>query len=238
MAEHRPGTHPDLVAALDLAWSGDAAVKSDGFAALIRIALRASSSGDSCRCEKPLLAGLDLMCARCLLNSRAQELRRLDAMGRPHDFVAKDGNPRKLASRMCDVCSGWTDDARHAGETKTMRTSWGTSYDPPAFDDASVVESCDGDLFVPIGGDGPPTRAHARAAAAHIGFTATNTALDELAIAGLVTLVAEHVAAPGPSGYRCGCEDVGWWCPAADGPTAPWAVFAWDALAAAEEGSA
>lgn len=123
-----PGTHPRLAAALDAMNAG-----TEGWPAeMIAIGLGARLARDEgrrCECAAPILTGDDLMCGRCLLENRSQELRKLDVMFGPHDFVL---STRKSGAWMgwCEICTYPADDPRHHGQAKPCRTSWGEDYTP------------------------------------------------------------------------------------------------------------
>jgi hypothetical protein len=68
----------------------------------------AAEDGRYCECEQPILHGPDLMCGRCLLENRDQIEEATRRIREPHAF-----EPGALDGRMCSVCSGWEDDARH-----------------------------------------------------------------------------------------------------------------------------
>lgn len=126
--EHVPGTHPDLVAALD-----DMDAEAPGWPqAMLRLALGARSArqeGRRCECDEPLLTGDDLMCGRCLLENQGQELRVLDRILAPHPFAEPDTPARQLLG-WCATCNYPSDDVRHHGQAKEGMTSWGEPYTP------------------------------------------------------------------------------------------------------------
>lgn len=100
-------THQKLLAA-------EEAMKKGDYKPLIAIGMRAAASGwkgERCRCAKPEVVGLDLMCRACLLESESQMERRVAALRAPHDFVPK--KDQKLDVGMCAFCSGWRNDPRH-----------------------------------------------------------------------------------------------------------------------------
>lgn len=82
------GTHPRLAAALDAmnagteGWPGE--IVAIGLSARL-----AAQEGRRCECAEPILTGTDLMCGRCLLENRGQELRKLDILLAPHDSQLK-----------------------------------------------------------------------------------------------------------------------------------------------------
>lgn len=73
-----------------------------------------AENGDFCRCETPIVHGLDLMCGRCLRQNKDQEIAKVAQMCGPHDFTLSD-RPAGSTLRMCGICAGWEDDVRHHG---------------------------------------------------------------------------------------------------------------------------
>lgn len=128
MTTHAPGTHPRLVAALDAMDAGTEGWPGELLAITLG-ARMAREDGTWCDCAEPILTGDDLMCGRCLHENRGQELRKLDAMYGPHDFVP---STRKAGARMgwCDICTYPVEDQRHHGHAKPCRTTWGEDYTP------------------------------------------------------------------------------------------------------------
>lgn len=103
-------------------------------AEIIRVALNArarAEEGVVCTCPEPILVGDDLMCGRCLLENDGQRLAREARMNGPHEFATHFPRGRDLTDKdreyweqlgMCDVCSGWRDDPRHAGGGMSKQT--------------------------------------------------------------------------------------------------------------------
>lgn len=124
------GHHPEFAAAL----------AENDYGALIRIALTARADADEgryCECAEPTTAGLDLMCARCLLNNRDQEIRRLLTIYGAHDFDPDVSSPTRIAMDWC-ACTWPEDDDRHHGTDLPFKASWGEWFQPP-HDDLRTV---------------------------------------------------------------------------------------------------
>lgn len=91
---------------------------------LLRRALGAREAIDEgryCECAEPDLSGAALMCFRCDLRNRDQEIAAVHRIVDAHDFV-----PGKLGGLMCAVCTNKEDIPRHHGVGEVGRTSWGT----------------------------------------------------------------------------------------------------------------
>lgn len=86
-------------------------IEAEDWGRLIAISLR--SGDDECRCTRPLLTGLDLMCACCLHRNRSQIARREAAMAAPHQFEVEEPGDALDRIGMCRFCSMWRDDERH-----------------------------------------------------------------------------------------------------------------------------
>lgn len=110
-------THPGLTSALAALDNGE------GAAAIFAVALSARAAADEgryCECAEPEVAGLDLMCAECLLNNKDQERALVRSFTHAHKFV-----PGKLGGAFCKVCVQLETDPRHHGVNAVGRTSWG-----------------------------------------------------------------------------------------------------------------
>ena len=91
---------------------------------VLRAALHAwegVAEGRYCECAEPNLTG-GLMCLRCRLRNKDQEIAAVHRLVDAHDFV-----PGKLRGLMCAVCTMGEDAPRHHGVPAVGRTSWGTS---------------------------------------------------------------------------------------------------------------
>lgn len=71
----------------------------------------AAEDGEFCQCAEPEHPNDDgLMCRRCFRENRSRREAKERRMAGPHEFVLFE---RAAELRMCAVCSGWEDDARH-----------------------------------------------------------------------------------------------------------------------------
>lgn len=113
-------THPRLRSALDEAHKG--------VGPILGIALGARAAQDEgryCECTEPELTGSDLLCGACLLNNRGQEVLRVEAIVRAHEFEPDPRHPF-----FCRTCTMGADAPRHHGVSAVGRTSWGTEVRP------------------------------------------------------------------------------------------------------------
>lgn len=106
MSANAPGTHPRLAAALDAMKAGDEGWAGEIIAISLGARFARQEHGRRCECVDPILTGDDLMCGRCLLENKGQELRKLDKILGPHDFApGRSSRPPKTQ----------TTPLRHAG---------------------------------------------------------------------------------------------------------------------------
>ncbi len=93
----------------------------------LRLALASRAAVDEgryCNCDDPKLRGVALMCFRCNLRNKDQELARIHLMIDSHDFHPKDPTD-EFWREWCVFCMRPKDHPRHMGNPANGETTWG-----------------------------------------------------------------------------------------------------------------